>query len=172
LRGFVLGVFIGILMVVVGGYLLVRGGGVSMATTATPLPLEKTVATIALRASIGNAGDQKNPLPFDDTNMLAGMNVYKEHCVVCHGVAGKPPTAISKGMFPPPPQLFEKDGMVTDDAEGVSYWKVTHGIRLSGMPGFGSTLSDNERWQVTMLAAHADKLPRAVELNAGSGAPR
>ena len=143
-----------------------------MATTATPLPLEKTVATMALRASIGNAGDQKNPLPFDDTNMLAGMNVYKEHCAVCHGVAGKPPTAIAKGMFPPPPQLFEKDGMVTDDAEGVTYWKVTHGIRLSGMPGFGSTLSDNERWQVTMLAAHADKLPRAAELNAGSGAPR
>jgi len=172
LRGFVFGVFIGILMVVVGGYLLVHGGGVSMATTATPLPLEKTVAKMALRASIGNAGDQKNPLPFDDTNMLAGMNVYKEHCAVCHGVAGKPPTAMAKGMFPPPPQLLEKDGMVTDDPEGVTYWKVTHGIRLSGMPGFGSTLSDNQRWQVTMLAAHADKLPRAVELSAGSGAPR
>jgi len=143
-----------------------------MATTATPLPLEKTVAKMALRASIGNAGDQKNPLPFDDTNMLAGMNVYKEHCAVCHGVAGKPPTAMAKGMFPPPPQLLEKDGMVTDDPEGVTYWKVTHGIRLSGMPGFGSTLSDNQRWQVTMLAAHADKLPRAVELSAGSGAPR
>ena len=133
-----------------------------MATTATPLPLEKTVATMALRASIGNAGDQKNPLPFDDTNMVAGMNVFKEHCAVCHGVAGKPPTVISKGMFPAPPQLFEKDGMVTDDPEGVTYWKVTHGIRLSGMPGFERTLRDTQRWQVTMLVAHADKLSPTV----------
>lgn len=48
-----------------------------MAITAPPLPLEKTVARMALRASIGNAGDQKDPLPFDDSNMLAGMSVYR-----------------------------------------------------------------------------------------------
>jgi hypothetical protein len=34
---------------------------------------------------------------------------------------------------------------------------VSHGIRLSGMPGFGSTLSDAERWQVTMLLKRADR---------------
>jgi mono/diheme cytochrome c family protein len=53
--------------------------------------------------------------------------------------------------------------MVTDDAEGVTYWKVTNGIRLSGMPGFASTLSDTQRWQVTMLVAHADKISGAVQ---------
>ena len=162
MRGFVLGVVMTILMFVVGGYLFVRGGGVSLATTAPPLPLEKTVATMALRASIGNAKDRKNPLPFDDGDMLAGANAYKEHCALCHGAPGQPRTAISKGMFPSPPQLFEED-MVTDDPEGVTYWKVTHGIRLSGMPGFGNTLSDTQRWQVTMLVAHADKLSRAVQ---------
>ena len=134
-----------------------------MATTASPLPLEKTVAKMALRASIGNAGDQKDPLPFDDGNMVAAVKTYKEHCAVCHGVPGQPRTAISKGMFPSPPQLFEKEEMVTDDPEGVTYWKVTHGIRLSGMPGFESTLSDTQRWQVTMLVTHADKLSGAVQ---------
>ena len=162
MRGFVLGVVITILIFVVAGYLFVRGGGISMATTAPPLPLEKTVARMALRASIGNAGDQKDPLPFDDDNMLAGLNAYKEHCAVCHGTPGQPRTAVSKGMFPPPPQLFEKEDMVADDPEGVTYWKVTHGIRLSGMPGFGGTLSETQRWQVTMLVAHADKMSRAV----------
>ncbi|MBZ5620462.1 MAG: c-type cytochrome [Acidobacteriia bacterium] len=134
-----------------------------MATTAPPLPLEKTVAKMALRGSVGNAGDQKDPLPLDDGNMLAGVNAYKAHCAVCHGAPGQPRTAISKGMFPPPPQLFEKEDMVTDDPEGVTYWKLTHGIRLSGMPGFGGTLSDTHRWQLTMLVAHADKLSPAVQ---------
>ena len=163
MRGFVFGVVITILLLVMGSYLFVRGGGVSLATTAPPLPLEKTVAGMALRASIGNAKDRKNPLPIDDGNMMAGVTVYKEHCAVCHGAPGLPPTAISKGMFPPPPQLFEKDDMVTDDPEGATYWKLTHGIRLSGMPGFGGALSDTQRWQVTMLVAHADKLSGAVQ---------
>ena len=134
-----------------------------MATTASPLPLEKTVAKMALRASIGNAADQKDALAFNDDNMLAAVKTYKEHCAVCHGVPGQPRTAISKGMFPSPPQLFEKEEMVTDDPEGATYWKVTHGIRLSGMPGFESTLSDTQRWQVTMLVTHADKLSGAVQ---------
>ena len=167
MRGFVLGVIVTILLFIVGGYVFVRSGGVSLATTAPPLPLEKTIARMALRASIGNAADQKNPLPFDDADMLPGVNTYKSHCAMCHGVPELPRAAISKGMFPPPPQLFEKEDMVTDDPEGVTYWKVTNGIRLSGMPGFGGTLSDVQRWQVTMLVAHAGKLSHSVQAALG-----
>src|ERR1035438_266346 len=123
-------------MLVVGGYLFVKGGGVSLATTAAPLPLEKTVAKMALRASIGNAKDTKDPLPLDDTNLLSGAHVYIENCAVCHSTPGRSQSALAKGMFPPPPQLFEKEEMVTDDPQGTTYWKVTNGIRLSGMLGF------------------------------------
>ena len=159
---FVLGIVAALLGFVVGGYLFIRAGGVPMETSAKPLPLEKTVARLALRASLGNAAAEKDPLPGDDANMLAGADLYTEHCAVCHGLPGRPPTFISKGMFPPPPQLFEKGGMVTRDPEGITYWKVTHGIRLTGMPGFGSALSITQRWQVAMLVAHADKLSPAV----------
>jgi mono/diheme cytochrome c family protein len=162
-RGFALGVFITLVVIFVGGYLFIQGGGVSMATTAAPLPLEKTVAHMALRASIGNAGDEKDALPFDDANMVAGVTVFRQHCAFCHTAPGQQPSAITQGMFPPPPQLFEKNDMVTDDPEGVTYWKVTNGIRLSGMPGFEKTLSNTERWQVTMLLAHADKLSPAAK---------
>jgi mono/diheme cytochrome c family protein len=159
---FVLGMVTAFMGFVVGAYLFVRAGGVSMETSAKPLPLEKTVARLALRASLGNAADEKDPLPVDDANVLAGLDQYKEHCAVCHGIPGRPRTAISRGMFPPPPQLFEKDGMVTRDPEGITYWKVTHGIRLSGMPRFEGVLSNTQRWQVTMLVARADKLSPAV----------
>ncbi len=158
LRGFILGVFITLLVLFVGGYLFVRGGGIPLAATAAPLPLEKTIANMALRASIGNAAEQKNPLPFDDNNMLEGAKTYKQRCAGCHGAPGRP-SGISKAMFPPPPHLFEKEDMVTDDPEGRTYWIVTHGVRLSGMPSFAEIFSDTQRWQVTMLLAHADKLP-------------
>jgi mono/diheme cytochrome c family protein len=163
MRGFVLGVVVTILALAVGGYMFVSGGGISLATTAPPLPMERKVAGMALHASIGDAVKQKDPLPLNDINMLAGANIYKENCAVCHGAPGRSATAISKGMFPPPPQLLEAKEMVTDDPEGETYWKVTHGIRLSGMPGFVSTLSDTQRWQVTMFVAHADKLPNNAQ---------
>lgn len=171
MRGFVLGIFVTVLLIVVGGYYFVHSGGVSLATTAAPLPLEETVAHMALNASIGKAGDHGDPLPVSDDNLLAGVNVYKQNCAVCHGIPAHPPTALSKGMFPPPPQLFEKEDMVTDDLEGVTFWKVTHGIRLSGMPGFITTLSDTQRWQVTMMVKRADKLPPKVQAALASPAP-
>jgi thiosulfate dehydrogenase len=157
---FIAGFVVGIVVLLAGAYLFISFGGVSMMTSAPPLPFEKRVARMALRASLGKAADQKDPLPFNDDAMTAGARVYKNQCAVCHGLPGGEKTAIAKGMFPDPPQLFEDP--VTDDPEGVTYWKVTHGIRLSGMSAFTGSLSDTERWQVTMLMAHADKLSPAV----------
>jgi mono/diheme cytochrome c family protein len=162
LRWFFLGIVTAFAGLGAGAYLFVRAGGVPMETSAKPLPLERTVAGLALRASLGNAAAEKNPLPVNDANMLAGVDQYQTHCAVCHGIPGRPPTAISKGEFPPPPQLFEKGDMVAGDPEGILYWKVTHGIRLSGMPGFGDALSNTQRWQVTMLVASADRLSPTV----------
>ena len=159
---FVLGVVATLVGLAVGGYLFIRAGGMPMQTSAKPLPLERTIAGLALRASLGSARDDKDPLPVDDANMLAAADLYSEHCSVCHGIPGRQPSFISKGMFPPPPQLFEKDDMVTRNPEGMTFWKVTHGIRLSGMPGFERSLSTTQRWQVTMLVSHADKIPPAV----------
>jgi thiosulfate dehydrogenase len=65
-------------------------------------------------------------------------------------------------MFPKPPQLFEGHG-VTDDPAGETYWKAKNGIRLTGMPGFGASLSEQQLWQVSLLLAHADKLPSSAQ---------
>jgi hypothetical protein len=46
---------------------------------------------------------------------------------------------------------------------GETYWKVKNGIRLTGMPGYGASLSDSELWQVSLLLLHADKLPDSVQ---------
>jgi mono/diheme cytochrome c family protein len=64
-------------------------------------------------------------------------------------------------MYPHPPKLLEGKG-VTDDEPGESYWKIANGIRLTGMPGFRPALSETQMWQVALLVANADKLPKAV----------
>jgi hypothetical protein len=65
-------------------------------------------------------------------------------------------------MFPHPPQFFNGD-TVTDDPPGETYWKAANGIRLTGMPGYKASLSETQLWQVSLLLAHADKLPPAVK---------
>jgi thiosulfate dehydrogenase len=162
-RGFLLGVVTTLVLLGVGGYLFVQKGGVSLAVSSPPLPLEETVAHMALKASMGHSGDVRNPLPFDEANMVAGAKVFKDNCAGCHGLPSKDNSMRAKAMFPPPPQLFVKDQMVTDDPEGETYWKVKNGIRLSGMPSFDNLLTENERWQVTMLVSHADKIPAAAQ---------
>lgn len=162
MRSFVLGIVTGAVALAVGVYLFIVLGGVPLGATAAPLPLEVTLAHAALRANIGAARNTANPLPIDDSTLTAGAKVYHENCAMCHGEPDGEISALAKGMSPDPPQLFNPGEMVTDDPMGVTYWKVTHGIRLSGMPAFGDTLSETERWQVTALVAHADKLPEAV----------
>jgi mono/diheme cytochrome c family protein len=159
---FVLGIAAAIVLFGVGAYAFIWSGGMPMATTAAPLPLEQTVANLALHASFHSSLTLKNPTPLDETNLMAGARVYHQNCAICHGAPDAGPTAIAKGMFPSPPQLLTSSDMITDDPQGETYWKVTNGIRLTGMPGFGGTLTDAERWQVTMLATNADKLSAAV----------
>jgi hypothetical protein len=86
---------------------------------------------LALRASFSNAANVSDPLLLTDEHLLGGLRIYQDNCAKCQGMPGRPAPLISKGMFPPP-QLFEKGEMVADDPEGITYWKVTHGIRLSG----------------------------------------
>jgi mono/diheme cytochrome c family protein len=158
----VIGILVGLLVVApLGAYLYVKLGFLSLATTAKPLPLEELMAHTALRESIGSAKSRPDPLPVTDENLLAGFRAYHDHCAVCHGLPGESQTVIAAGMFPPPPQLMERD-MVTDDPEGATFWKISNGIRLSGMPRF-DTLPETTRWQVAMLLKHADRLPPAVK---------
>jgi mono/diheme cytochrome c family protein len=59
-------------------------------------------------------------------------------------------------MFPKPPQLMKGKG-VTDDPVGETYWKVKNGIRLTGMPGFGASMTDQQMWQVSLYLQQGGK---------------
>ena len=155
---FVLGVIIGILVVPALAYLYIRSGRVPVATAAPPLPMERQLAHMALDIQIDKYAPEKPGVPADEPNLMAGAKLYVEHCAVCHGLPGPGKTAIAKGMFPDPPQLFHFTG-VTDDPPGESYWKIENGIRLSGMPAFKDSLTETQMWQIAQLVAVGNKAP-------------
>lgn len=157
------GVALGICLPLAAAFLFVELGGMPVATAGKPLPLERTIARIALHKAIGAEADRPCPIPADEGNLREGARIYREQCAVCHGLPGTLPTPTAKGLYPRPPQLFKAGGMgVTDDPAGETYWKARNGIRLTGMPGFVDSLSDTELWQVSLLLNKAHELPPSV----------
>ncbi len=126
------------------------------------MPFEKTFAKMGLHARMDKEYPRTAPIPGNDENYTAGAHLYREHCAFCHGAAGQPATSVAKGMYPEPPQLLDPNHMVTDDPAGETYWKVSNGIRLTGMPSFHESLSPTQMWQVSLTLANADKLPPTV----------
>jgi mono/diheme cytochrome c family protein len=157
-----LGFVLAFVVLAVGGYLFIATGHMPMATSAGALPFEETVANMALHASVKDSLDLKSPLPVNDDTLIGGAKVYDGNCAMCHGAFRQPKPDLAKSMFPPPPQLLGDD-LMTKDPEGELYWKITNGIRMTGMPAFEKILDENRRWQVTQLLKHADTLPPAVQ---------
>ena len=155
------GIVLGATVLALSVYFYFASGRAPVATSAPPMPFEKWLAHQALNARIDREMPKTVPIPSDEPNLAAGARLYREHCAVCHGLPGQKQTSIAAGMYPVPPKLMEGKG-VTDDEPGESYWKVANGIRLTGMPGFRSALSETQLWQVSLLVAHADKLSQSV----------
>jgi mono/diheme cytochrome c family protein len=165
LKGFISGVLVTIFAGILGGYIFLRSGLIPANADAEPGPIESWIAGTSLHATLDReAPKDRNPVGLTDENLIAGIDLYTKHCVICHGAAESTGSAspIAKGEYPSPPQL-SKEG-VEDDPEGVSFWKIKHGIRWTGMPAWGETLSDQQVWMLALFLKHMDKLsPTAQE---------
>ncbi|MBV8068826.1 MAG: cytochrome c [Acidobacteriaceae bacterium] len=159
---FILGVIVGLALVVAGVYCYFYFGYAPVATAAPPIPFELTLAHVALNARIDKEAPKSIPFQAADADLQDAAHLYREHCAMCHGTMTGGKTATAKGMFPQPPQLLAGKG-VTDDPAGETYWKVSNGIRLTGMPSYKNDLSDKQMWEISQLLAGADKLPADVQ---------
>ena len=171
LKTFVIGILIGVLLVAAGAWFYFTTGWAPVAVADPPMLFEKKLAHSALNSRIGkDPHTDPPPVPANEATYLAGADVYKQNCAVCHGLPGEAQTAIAKGMFPKPPELFHGTG-VTDDPAWETYWKAKNGIRLTGMPAFKASLNDTQLWQVSILLANADKISPGVKVALTSAQP-
>ena len=162
IKGLILGILVGVVLVVGWVYLYFSSGRVPVAVTSPEMPFERKLAKMAQKSYLDRLPHSEPGTPADERNFLEGATIYKDNCAVCHGLPGKEKTAIAEGMFPHPPQLFRGVG-VTDDEPWESYWRVENGIRMTGMPGFKERLTETQIWQVSVLVKNADKIPDSVK---------
>ena len=163
MKKFLIGLILGIILVPLSMFLYFLSGRAPVRAVDPPMPLEAFFAGTAIHARMNEEMPKGTPLKADETTLLAGADVYKHYCGGCHGLLGRPESPAAKGMSHHPPQLLEPDSMVTDDPPGETFWKAKNGLRLSGMPSYQGTLTDEQIWQVSIMLANADKLPDTVK---------
>lgn len=161
IKGIIVGIAAVLILGLLGAYVFVTTGRFPANADAKPPALEKWAAKVSLKATIAREMlKTPNPVALSDDNLIAGIKLYAANCAVCHGAADGAASNVAKGLYQHPPQ-FGKDG-VTDDEEGETYWKIFHGIRMTGMPSYRATLSETQMWQLTLFLKHMDELtPRA-----------
>lgn len=103
---------------------------------------------VAMRQAVQRHASEIRVPPLNDRPLLArGGQLYRAHCVQCHGAPGVAPDAFALGMTPLPANLALTAREWNDPAE--LYWVIRYGIKMSGMPAWEFRLSDADLWAVT-----------------------
>ncbi len=85
--------------------------------------------------------------PLKDSKLIKmGFREYHAMCRLCHGAPGYEQAEFARGLYPKPPDLVSKGMQQRSDAE--LYWVVKNGIKMTGMPAFGPTHSNDELWSI------------------------
>jgi mono/diheme cytochrome c family protein len=151
-----------VIAIIVGGGLFVFLGQGYFNTRAdvNPSPTEKYWAMRSVDAWVernapGNAPNEANPVHLKD-----GMTLYLSHCAGCHSSPGAAGKDFGRFFYPPAPNFIKE---APDMPENQNFYIIKHGIRWSGMPAWGSVLTDDQIWEVAAFLSHLDNLPPAVQ---------
>jgi thiosulfate dehydrogenase len=164
---FLFGIVLGILLVPCAVLAWLHFGNPPVAVADHPFPYERQITHGALDARIDREAPKTAPIEANEATFSAGAQIYRDQCAACHGFHGKP-SSFGPHMYPAAPGLWEKHRNndvvgVSDDPPGETFWKVSNGIRLTGMPSYHDVLTETQIWQVSLLLANADKpLPPEV----------
>jgi mono/diheme cytochrome c family protein len=128
----------------------------SLAAVAEPGGTETYMATKAKHLLIARAvREGVPPRPVDRAASAAqGDNNFAIRCSLCHGEDGHSRTPFGQGMYPRATDLSSNEVQSYSDQE--LFWIVKNGIRLSGMPAFGKTETDEHIWN---MVDHLRTLP-------------
>jgi mono/diheme cytochrome c family protein len=74
-----------------------------------------------------------------------GFSNYEEMCAQCHSPPEEPISDLAKGLNPKPPDLAESAKQLS---AAEIFWIVKNGIKMTGMPAWGPTHTDEELWSV------------------------
>ncbi|OYY91836.1 MAG: cytochrome C [Sphingomonas sp. 28-66-16] len=86
------------------------------------------------------------------SRVSTGAGLYDEMCTSCHLGPGVERSELSQGLYPQAPELAKAQDMTAAE----QFWIIKHGVKLSAMPAWGKTHSDELMWD---MVAFLRRLP-------------
>lgn len=151
-RGVILLAVIGVAVV---GLLVYKLRTHGFSARVKPMAVEAWLARHARDlATPSNIKALKNPINLSELTIAEARDHFADHCAVCHGNRGDGKTMMGDGLYPPPPDLADRE--TQDLTDGEIFNIIQNGIRFTGMPGFGG--SDEDNWKLVLFVRHIPKL--------------
>jgi mono/diheme cytochrome c family protein len=127
-------------------------------TRAQPTRLERIVARMTRRWAVPARFRQaRNPVPFTPTSRAEGRAHFADHCAACHANDGSGDTELGHSLYPKAPDMRSADTQGLTDGE--LYYIIENGVRLTGMPAWGSGRDDDvDTWKLVHFVRHLGDL--------------
>jgi len=124
-----------------------KGNSLLKLSLGLPLTLILAVSGLSLLFQPAAPATQLNPVPPSHQSVQAGAKVFSNYCVACHGEMGLGDGPLAKNLNPPPADLMAQ-GLPGVHTDGELFEWISNGFPGSAMPGFKTSLSDTERWNL------------------------
>ncbi len=141
LRAFLL--IVGV-VAVLGGVAAYAIASRGLSTRVAPTALEESLALTMRRLATPRAmRAATNPVEPSAEVIEEALAHFADHCATCHANDGSGETEMGRSFYPPAPDMRATRTQSLSDGELFSI--IEHGIRLTGMPAWGTGTPEGER---------------------------
>ncbi len=146
-----------VVVVPIGVFSFVKSGVFDVAASRRPTKITEWITHDTMIHSVRrNSKGIVAPPRTGVEQVLAGFCAYETHCVACHGAAAVGRQHWVSGMEPQPPYLLD---VTQRFSPPELFWIAKNGIKMTGMPGWGDSMSDRQIWNVVAWLEASAKLP-------------
>jgi mono/diheme cytochrome c family protein len=137
-----------LLAILLGGSLFVWSGVYNFAATDEHWAITTRLIEYARERSIEvRAKDIAVPDYLDDSaRIAAGGANFEEMCASCHLAPDGEVTELYEGLYPLPPVFYKSTSSSDDEHSREHFWVIKNGLKLTSMPAWGVSHSDDEIW--------------------------
>jgi mono/diheme cytochrome c family protein len=135
---------------------IARANGFSARTP--PTAVERVVMQAVHWLSVPRAARAAvNPVAFSADVFAQSRAHFADHCASCHANDGSGNADLGRSLFPRAPDM--RLAQTQDKTDGELYWIIENGIRLTGMPAWGSGGgNDADTWKLVHFLRHLKEL--------------
>jgi mono/diheme cytochrome c family protein len=128
----------------------------------SPSLMETYVAKTARRLSVpASERNAPNPVAPSPEILTEARAHFADHCAICHGNDGSGKTEIGQNLYPKAPDM--RLAQTQNLSDGEIYYTIHNGIRLTGMPAWGTDVKDEDSWKLVLFIRHLPRLTPGEE---------